>query len=194
MDSNHRHRTTSALLLQSALIVASILLAFALNGWWETRQDRSLAEQALVSFEREIAQNRANVLDVMPYHVGLHELIADLSAAGTVRSFEDVRGLEGFDGFQPAFLTTTAWNTAIATGALNHISYDLVSELSSVYAFQERFSEYSDFRHLLAPSAMADANIAATVFSAEIYLIDVLSGARDLVARYDRMLELLAER
>jgi hypothetical protein len=192
MQPQHRHRPASRLLLESVLIVVSILLAFALNGWWEARQDRNLALHALASFEKEIGQNRANLLDVMPYHVQLHELIAGL--AGTIRTFEDVRGLEGFDGFQPAFLTTTAWSTAIATGALNHLDYDLVSELSSVYTFQERFVQLSDARHLLAPTAMADANIAATVFSAEIYLIDVIAGARDLVARYDRILETLGER
>ena len=188
-----RRRTLSGLLLDSALIVASILLAFALNGWWEARQDRQLAEKALTSIEIEIAQNRSNVLAVMPYHRRLHELIAGLSAAGSIRTFEDVRGLEGFDGFQPAFVTTTAWTTAINTGALNHMDYALVNDLSAVYAFQERFADYSDFRHLLAPAAMAEANIAATVFSAEIYLIDVLTGARELVDRYDAMLARLRE-
>lgn len=181
-------RTLPGILLDSALIVASILLAFALNGWWEARQDRELAEKALTSIEIEIAQNRSNVLAAMPYHRRLQELFAGLSAAGSIRTFEDVRGLEGFDGFQPAVVTTTAWSTASNTGALNHIDYELVNELSAVYALQERFAEYSDFRHLLAPAAMADANIAATMFSAEIYLIDVLTGARQLVATYDEML------
>jgi hypothetical protein len=194
MNIVQRRRTASDLLLDSALIVFSILLAFALNGWWQAHQDRQLAEKALTSIEIEIAQNRSNVLAVMPYHQRLHKLIAGLSAAGSIRTFEDVRGLEGFDGFQPAFLTTTAWSTAINTGALNHMDYELVNELSAVYAFQERFAEYSDFRHLLAPAAMADANIAATVFSAEIYLIDVLTGARELVDRYNGMLDHLQAR
>lgn len=74
------------------------------------------------------------------------------------------------------------------------MDYALVNELSAVYAFQERFADYSDFRHLLAPAAMAEANIAATVFSAEIYLIDVLSGAAELVDRYDAMLTRLQGR
>jgi hypothetical protein len=194
MHPQHRHRPASRLLLESVLIVVSILLAFGLNGWWEARQDRNLARHALASFEKEIGQNRANLMDVMPYHLQLHDLVAGLSLAGSVRTFEDVRGLDGFEGFQPAFLTATAWSTAIATGALNHLDYDLVSELSSVYTFQDRFVVQSDARHLLAPTAMADANIAATVFSAEIYLIDVIAGARDLVARYDRILDVLASR
>jgi hypothetical protein len=183
-----RRRRLSRLLLESGLIVASILLAFALNRWWEARQDRLLADRALATFAQEIAQNRDNLLRVMPYHQGLHELFGSLSAAGAIRTFEDVRELEGFDGFQPAFLTTTAWQTAIATGALVHMDYDIVRELSALYTFQARYTEYSDFRYLLAPDALADANIAAAVFSAEIYLIDVMSGARDLVEMYDQAL------
>jgi hypothetical protein len=183
-----RRRRFSRLLLESTLIVASILLAFALNRWWEARQDRLLADRALGTFAQEIAQNRDNLLRVMPYHQGLHDLFASLSTAGTIRTFEDVRELEGFDGFQPAFLTTTAWHTAIATGALVHMDYDIVRELSALYTFQDRYTEYSDFRHLLAPGALTDANIAAALFSAEIYLIDVMSGARDMVGMYDRAL------
>jgi hypothetical protein len=187
-------RRVSRLLLESALVVASILLAFALNRWWEAQQDQRLADRALVTFAQEIAENRDNLARVMPYHEGLHDLFAGLSAAGTVRTFEDVRELEGFDGFQPAFLTTTAWHSAIATGAMVHMDFDIVRELSALYTFQNRYTEYSDFRHLLAPDALADANIAAALFSAEIYLIDVISGARDLIAIYDRALERLGAR
>jgi hypothetical protein len=185
-----RHRV-SRLLLESSLIVASILLAFALNRWWEASQDRLLADRALETFAQEIGQNRDNLLRIAPYHEGLHDLFAGLSAAGTIRTFEDVRELEGFDGFQPAFLTTTAWHTAIATGALIRMDYDIVRELSALYTFQDRYTEYSDFRHLLAPGALADANIAAALFSAEIYLIEMISGARDLVAIYEHVLERL---
>jgi hypothetical protein len=189
-----RRRPVSRLLLESALLVASILLAFALNRWWEARQDRILADRALATFAQEILQNRDNLARVMPYHEGLHDLFAGLSAAGTIRTFEDVRELEGFDGFQPAFLTTTAWHSALATGAVVHMDYDVVRELSALYTFQDRYTQYSDFRHLLAPGALADANIAAALFSAEIYLIDVISGAQELIAMYDRALERLGAR
>jgi len=186
-----RRRRVSRLFLESALLVASILLAFALNRWWEASQDRLLADRALSTFAQEIIENRDNLARVMPYHEGLHDLFAGLSAAGTIRTFEDVRELEGFDGFQPAFLTTTAWHSALATGAVVHMDYDIVRELSALYTYQDRYTEYSDFRHLLAPGALADANIAAALFSAEIYLINVISGARELTAMYDRVLERL---
>jgi hypothetical protein len=57
-----RRRHLSRVLLESALIVASILLAFALNRWWEARQDRMLAERALATFVQEISENRDNLV------------------------------------------------------------------------------------------------------------------------------------
>lgn len=191
---SQRSQGASRLLLESTLIVGSILLAFALNGWWEARQERQLAERALASFEHEILQNRENLRNVMPYHQELYELFAELSVTGSVRTFDDVRGLEGFAGWQPPFLTTTAWSTAIATGALAHMDFDMVRELSAVYTLQDRYVQHSDGAYLMAPGALTDANIGSTVISAEIFLMDVTHGARELLTAYDRLLEVLRMR
>lgn len=189
-----RRRRPTALLLESALIVASILLAFALNGWWEARQERVLAARALASFEQEIRQNRENLLAVMPYHRQLHELFSELSVAGAVTTFADVRYLDGFDGWQPPVLTSAAWSTAIATGALAHLDFDTVREISSLYALQDRFVQHSDGTFLTAPGALTDANIGATVVSAEIHLTDLTNGSLDMIAAYDRLLDGLTGR
>jgi hypothetical protein len=189
-----RRRRTSALLLESALIVASILLAFALNGWWETRQERRLGERALASFAQEIRQNRENLAAVMPYHRHLHTLFSDLSVSGSVRTFDDIRYLEGFDGWQPPVLTSTAWSTAIATGALAFLDFDTVREISAVYTLQDRFARHSDGSFLTAPGALTDANIGASLISAEIFLTDVTNTSIDMITAYDRLLEWLADR
>jgi hypothetical protein len=189
-----RRRRTSTLLLESVLIVASILLAFALNGWWETRQERRLGERALASFDQEIRQNRENLLAVMPYHRHLHALFSGLSTSGAVRTFDDIRYLEGFDGWQPPVLTTTAWSTAIATGALAHLDFDTVREISAVYALQDRFTRRSDGSFLTAPGALTDANIGASIISAEIFLTDVTNASLDMIGVYDRLLEWLGDR
>jgi hypothetical protein len=189
-----RRRRTSALLLESALIVGSILLAFALNGWWETRQERRLGERALASFEQEIRQNRENLMAVMPYHRHLHTLFSELSVSGAVRTFDDIRYLDGFEGWQPPVLTSTAWSTAIATGVLSVLDYDTVREISAVYTLQDRFVRHSDGSFLTAPGALTDANIGATLISAEIFLTDVTNTSLDMVAAYDGLLESLTHR
>jgi hypothetical protein len=187
-------RSTRRLTLESVLIVLSILLAFALNGWWEGRQQARLATRALASFEAEIGQNRARLQEVMPYHARLREQFSALGASGSVRSFEDLRRVEGFTGFRPAFLTTTAWRSSLASGALTHLDYEILTALSELYTLQEGFSARSDPTHLIGVGAFSEANIESTVISAAAYLGDVTYGAQELLQMYDAVLERLQSR
>jgi hypothetical protein len=45
-------------LVESVLVVGSILLALAVDEWNENREVQDLAGRSLVNFEREIQQNR----------------------------------------------------------------------------------------------------------------------------------------
>jgi hypothetical protein len=160
-------------------------------GWWEARQENRLGERALVGFEQEIRQNWQSLRDVMPYHVHLRDQFVALSGTGEIRSFDDLRRVEGFRGVRPAFLTTTAWRTSLATGALTHIDYDLVAALSSLYTLQERFTETSRPDFLSSPGAWTEANVASTVQSVVLYFGDVTAQARELAEVYQVVLELL---
>lgn len=178
-------------LLESALVVFSILLALAADGWWESRKERLLAEQALDSFIQEIRANRENLRRVMPYHAELYSQFQALNNGGAVRTFNDLRQVEGFQGFRPAFLTDTAWRTALATGALNHMEYETVSRLSALYTAQQRFVETSWPDFITGAGAWTDANIGSTVLSVVIYLSDVTAGEQELLVFYDTVLKTL---
>ncbi|MEZ4702573.1 MAG: hypothetical protein R2834_19725 [Rhodothermales bacterium] len=179
------------LLVESFFIVFSILLAFALNGWWGARQRQALADRALTDFVQEIRQNRENLQEVIPYHIDLRKKFSDIVNAGTVRTFADLDQLNGFQGFRPAFLTTTAWETAIATGALTELKYDDVAALSELYTMQERFVEISMPNFMLGSGSFSDANINSTMLTAMLYLGDVTAGEDRLTKIYDRVLQQL---
>lgn len=53
--------TSSRLLLESALIVLSVLIGFALSEWRAGRVDRERAAAALENFRREINENLAEL-------------------------------------------------------------------------------------------------------------------------------------
>lgn len=180
-------RRSYLLLVESALIVASILLAFALNGWWEARQERQLAERAITAFEQEITRNRDNLRQVMPYHLALQERLGELTRAGSIRTMDDFVG-GGFEGFKPPLLATTAWRSALATGALAHMDYDMVAELSAVYTVQELFAEASNPRFVQDAGAWTEENIPSTMFTAILYLGDVTAIAPELVRMYQQVL------
>src|SRR5690606_15825056 len=128
-------------LIESALVVFGILLALAADGWWESRKERRMAQQALDSFIREIRMNRESLRRIMPYHAELYSQFHPRSDAGSVRTSDELRKIEGFHACRPAFRTDTASRTALATGALTHMEYETAARLSALHTAKQRFVE-----------------------------------------------------
>ncbi|MEM7100496.1 MAG: hypothetical protein AAF541_19685 [Pseudomonadota bacterium] len=47
--------------LQGAILVASILLAFAIDAWWSEREEEQEARALLQAFQIELAENRVRM-------------------------------------------------------------------------------------------------------------------------------------
>ena len=116
-----RRSWISRVLVESVLVVGSILLALALDEWNEDQGYLDLATLSLLNFEREIQQNRLRLEDVTPFHVGLRDVLANMDARGADVPATTIRNI--LEGFQPALLVSTAWETAVATGALGYERY-----------------------------------------------------------------------
>jgi type II secretory pathway pseudopilin PulG len=182
------------LVVESGLIVFSILLAFALNGWWQSRQRTRLAEQALANFRREIQLNRSRLQEVMPYHASLRDQFQVMLAGGNVRTFANLSEVEGFQGFRPAFLTNTAWQAALVTGALTYLDYDTVGRLSELYTLQDRFVTRSEPDFARQSGSFSEDNIGSTLVAVVMYLGDVTIGERELLEAFDVVLQFLENR
>ena len=72
------------LFTEGVLIVASILLAFTLDSWWDERKERREEAEILHGLNNEFLLNRA----MLDYRIGRHELdlrgMAALGLAGYV--------------------------------------------------------------------------------------------------------------
>ncbi|MGD2122485.1 MAG: hypothetical protein PVJ76_12105 [Gemmatimonadota bacterium] len=66
-----KNRSVGRLALEGILIVASILIAFLLDAWWEEREAQHRLDQELTSVAREVAENR----DLVEYEVDTLERI-----------------------------------------------------------------------------------------------------------------------
>jgi hypothetical protein len=134
-----RHSSVAPkLLFESALIVLSVLLGLALNGWQERRRERALAEQVVANFRREISANVARLRHAEPLH---HRLAARLDSASRVRrpgesAFVAFAALVPSGGVATDPLGDAAWETAVSTGALRLLDYERASSLSEVYLVQ----------------------------------------------------------
>lgn len=183
------------LLVESLLIVLSILLALAVDSWREGRRNAARAEQALAGFEAEIRRNRATLEAVTPYHLQLLNAFGEQIEKGEIRRFADFRKIAGFQGLRPAILEETAWRTAVATGTLEHIDYETVQALSRLYTRQERFTEFTAAStDLFGPTSLADENIPALVKGIAAHLVDVTHAEKTLQEGYTNMLRRLEAR
>jgi len=176
------------------LIVMSILLALAVKQWQDDRGNQNLITRSLVSFERELTTNKDQIDTLYPFHQGLQTLLSGLRDESSGEdSTAEIR--EVLDSLQPAVLLTTAWDTALATGALSQMDYELVYAMSLTYSIQERFrSQYnSGLLDLLNSTASAEST-PMVAYAAFRFLSDIIAAEAELLAVYQQALERLAMR
>jgi hypothetical protein len=176
----------SQVLLESSMIVLSILLALWVNDWQQQRADERLAAQSLVNFLKEIQQNHARLDDAMPYHQGVDTALKQTLQEHGIRSRADLFQMVGLDGVRPPFLLDTAWQTALATGALTHMDYETVSALSLTYTLQTRFREdgRAGIPSALRTGEIRDDEAENTARGVTGYLDEVTDSEKELRAVY----------
>lgn len=174
------------ILLDSAMIVFSILLALWMNDWEQDREKERLAGLSLLNFLKEVQRNESWLEDVAPFHLGMATAMKQQAEAGAIRTPEDLFNMVGLEGVRPPDLLDTAWQTAIATGALTHMDYETVSALSLTYTQQARFRE--DVRNGL-PEALRTGNVRhedvpSAVHSVNVFLQELTRNEQQLQAVY----------
>jgi len=195
-QANHVGRWTEWLprmLLQSVLVAVSIVFALWVDEWSEDQDFQELAERSLVSFEREIEQNMRRLEDVTPFHIGLRDVVGVMTANGGTTSLGTFRNI--IDGFEPAILVNTAWETGVATGAVSHIEYDIVAGLSLTYGIQDRLNALnsSGLSDLLR-GGLGSGEMEMLLYAASRYLRELAEEEQQLQLAYAQILELLRAR
>jgi hypothetical protein len=163
----------------------SILLALGLDEWREGRQDVETVEQALSNFVSEIRQNKARVDDAAPFNRGLRDVLdrrhhdGDISSSG---EFIDI-----VESYNPVVLQSTAWETALATGSVSKMEYNLVSALSLTYGLQSRYQQTTrdGMAELMSPENLLDDRLEWAIYNSVRYLSDVTSMETELGVVYE---------
>lgn len=176
--------------VESVFVVGSILLALGVDEWSENRDFAELADQSLGIFEQEIVQNRDRVEDGLPYHQGIRQILAGMMA--TPPPVIDLRRI--MEGLEPPALQTTAWETALATGALTHMDFDIVRALSLTYTLQEGFVARSreDRPRIGGSDQLPPDQINELVRESHDYVAALARDEEDLRTIYYQALELVA--
>ena len=115
-------KTLPELALESAMIVLSVLLALAANSWADAHKEHKLAVQTRESFVEEVRANSARVMLALPYHRALTDAVLLIDSTGGVSSYAAwKRRVPIWSGFAPPDIASTAWQSALATGALSRM-------------------------------------------------------------------------
>ncbi len=178
--------------MESVLVVVSILLALAVDEWREERGFAELADQSLGIFEREIRQNQARLEDAVPFHNGIRDLLGQ--AMDQEGASMDLRSI--MEGVEIPVILNTAWQTALATGALTHMDVETVSALSLTYSIQDRFIATSgrDRPHLLNADDMTRTALHEGMHEAYDYMTVLTRGEAELLTVYGEALALIQDR
>ncbi len=183
-------------IVQSIAVTVSILLALWVDQWKQGRAERTLARESLTNFVTEIQRNESRIVDVLPYHQALAANLKQVAASHAIHTQADFESLIGLDALRPPSLLETAWQTAIATGALAHLDYQTVSTLSLTYTTQDRFREDSrtGFQSVMQASNFSPGAAELAVHGADNYLREVVNSETDLKATYAEAVKILTKR
>ena len=182
------HKNTSVwlsrVLFESALITISIVVALALDEWRDNRQDQQIIEHAMVNFLAEVELNKARVEDSLPFNSGLRDVLAMRHASGEIGTVAEFVSM--VESYAPDVLQVTAWETAVATGALSKMDYDLVSAMSLTYSLQNRYEQAVRVggAELTSPQNLSSDKLDLAAFNAIRFLNEVTRLEVELAATY----------
>ncbi len=125
------------LLIQSVLIIFSVILALVLNETRTSQNTNQSTRQALEKVVQEIQNNRQSLAQVKGYHKFAASRIDSLLRLAdptkpVIKMIEAVMP----KGIQPPDMQQTAWNTFNSTGLVSNLDYDKIYTLTRLYKLQ----------------------------------------------------------
>ena len=122
------------------LIVLGAALAFASEEWRAARQRRTRVDVAVASLREELTLNRNLVAKALNHHRNLSDTLGKLLA---LHLRPDV-AIYSNGMWNPAIVTSTAWQAARETGALGDMPLATVLGIAPAYEAQDRYRSASE--------------------------------------------------
>ena len=137
---------------EAVFVVFGVVLALTANEWRENVRARETAAGALHDILTELEADRALLTESRTYHKERIQIISRKLGTG-----EKVTGADFPRGFiRPAWVTDTAWQVATSTGAINHMDYATVLDISRAYDELEHYKQQTDLVGGLIYAAIFD--------------------------------------
>jgi hypothetical protein len=121
------------LAVETIAVLLGVLIALAIDGWHENRQDARVVGSADAAVRGEIAANRRAVA---AHARRLEAMAARMDAAPATPAARPCMGYPGWAGAEPPLLLDTAYEVAVATGAMAKMPYVQASAIGGTYGAQ----------------------------------------------------------
>jgi len=131
-----RKRWLPRLVVESVVVMVSILVALVVDEWQEERAAEATVQWSLQSIRHELEHNREVLEETSQYHQALADTLLSLVASGASAIDEGVRP-HGW--LMTPQLTSAAWHGANATRATADMPASVVLTLAGVYQKQDQY-------------------------------------------------------
>jgi hypothetical protein len=184
-----------------ATVTIGILIALSLEALIEAHRNHELVEHTRADFRAEFTTNRAAVLNDLKRTLAVKAELEGLIGYGRARIAGQEAALPALQSTRAfSFVTTTAWETAVATQALIHMPFKEAGRISaaqskqaSLNALQSRAEdEWFDLAAYGDPRALPKDELRPALEKVTIayaYLVSVRATEKDLVGVYDEALK-----
>jgi hypothetical protein len=139
----HDRPSNKRWLAEGVLVLASVLIGFAVSELGQYRDERGLAESVLRGVRIEVEENEAALTKLESQHSSWETAMAKADITPGKQSAVDVllasRPSDNATIGVP--LKRAAWQMAISSGALRLLDYDVAAALSEIYSFQDLLVE-----------------------------------------------------
>ena len=130
-------RRLPELLLEAFFVVFAVLVALAVDEYWEGREEEELAEIAQENVAAEVQANAAELGEATAanrmLYANLAEALSQMDAGGDP-TLSDIQ-------FEVSLLGADAWEAARVTRAVHFMEFERVSRISTMYGVQSLFLE-----------------------------------------------------
>ncbi len=135
-------RRLPGILAEVVSVIFAVLVALAVDEWWEERENTAMADRMVDAIAEEIRGNRAELLDAGGPG-GQEDVTADLgSAIATLREGREPQTVQV--DWDVALLSSGAWEAARVSGATQHMELDRLIALAQLYELQRLYADVQD--------------------------------------------------
>lgn len=173
----------TSILIEMFSVVFAVLLALGVNEWRNDKSNEELGLSAYNKITMEIKNNHKKISGIIENH---KKILNDVDSV--ISRLRQNRTDITFGQVQFDTPSSTAWEAAKLTNAVNYLQYDKVEKISEVYSAQRIYSDVSDrvFQELVFFVPDKDHIKMIDQFRKQkVYLLNLISIEKQLIETYD---------